>query len=277
MQPGIFAKTFPGSDPEAVLSAAVQAGFAAVQYNMACSGLPPMPDEITPEHIAGVVKARQVSGSTIVACSATYNMIHPDQNVRELGHRRLEVIAAACAATGIDVMTLCTGTRDAEDQWRGHPDNQSKSAWTDLLKSMERATEIAEKHNLTLGVEPELANVVNSANAARTLMNEMQSQRIGIILDPANLFETETLTQQRAIVSDAVAILGDRIIMGHAKDRRPDGSFTTAGQGVLDYDHYLNTLRSTGFDGPLIAHGLDAKEAPTVGRFLEQCLKQGAA
>ena len=42
MRLGIFAKTFPGSAPSPVLRQARAAGFAAVQYNMACSGLPSM-------------------------------------------------------------------------------------------------------------------------------------------------------------------------------------------------------------------------------------------
>jgi hypothetical protein len=46
MRLGIFAKTFPGNDPVTVMSAARMAGYGAVQYNMACSGLPAMPDAI---------------------------------------------------------------------------------------------------------------------------------------------------------------------------------------------------------------------------------------
>jgi len=37
MKLGIFAKTFDGADPSRVLPAVAAAGFAAAQYNMACS------------------------------------------------------------------------------------------------------------------------------------------------------------------------------------------------------------------------------------------------
>lgn len=268
MDLGIFAKTFPGSDPATAMKAAANTGYTAVQYNMACSGLAAMPDEITREQADRVADAARQTGMKIVACSATYNMIHPDLEVRARGLRSLEVIASACSLMGCDTLTLCTGTRDACDQWRTHPDNQTKMAWDDLLRSMEAAVRIAEVHDLTLGVEPELDNVVNSARTARKLMDEIQSARIGIVLDPANLFEVETLDRQRSIVSEAIALLGDRIIMGHAKDRLPDGRFTAAGQGVLDYEHYLRALLGAGFDGPLVTHGLDAVDAPAVAEFL---------
>ncbi len=45
MQLGIFAKTFQGREPRAILQAARDAGYRVVQYNMACSGLPSMPED----------------------------------------------------------------------------------------------------------------------------------------------------------------------------------------------------------------------------------------
>ncbi len=60
--------------------------------------------------------------------------------------------------------------------------------------------------------------------------------------------------------------------MAHAKDRAPDGSFTTAGKGVIDFPHFIACLRAAGFDGPLVTHGLSAAEAPEVARFLRDLL-----
>ena len=42
-------------------------------------------------------------------------------------------------------MTLCTGTRDPEDQWRAHPGNNEPEAWRDLLEAMQSALAIAER------------------------------------------------------------------------------------------------------------------------------------
>jgi sugar phosphate isomerase/epimerase len=166
-------------------------------------------------------------------------------------------------------VTLCTGTRDPEDQWRHHPDNASPEAWRDLLKSFEAAVAIAEAHGIVLGIEPELANVVNSATAARRLIAEMKSDRIRIVLDPANLAEQAQPQQRRRIIEEAVDILADHIVMAHAKDRNEDGGVAAPGQGVIDFGHFLSCLRSSDFDGPVVAHGFDAGEAPEVARFLK--------
>lgn len=268
MQLGIFAKTFSGTAPLLVMRAAAEAGYSAVQYNMACSGLESLPAAIPTDTATAVAHAARSEGLTVSAVSGTYNMIHPDPAVREEGHRRLAVIAASCRAMNTRLITLCTGTRDPHDQWRHHPDNLSASAWKDLLQSMSLAIEIAERHGLELGIEPELANVVNSAAAARRLIAELASPRLRVVLDAANLFEHESLLAQRRIVAEAVGLLSSHIVMAHAKDRATDGSFVAAGQGILDYDHYLACLAEAGFRGPLVTHGLSAAEAPAVAKFL---------
>lgn len=268
MRLGIFAKTFPGSDPVPILEAVATAGFETAQYNFACSGLPSMPDAVPPEIGAAVARASASSGVPLCAVSGTYNMAHPDPAVRADGLRRLEVIAAGCASIGTDLVTLCTGTRDPHDQWRHHPDNGSQEAWRDMRSEMEKAVAITDRHHIKLGIEPELANIVDSPAKARRLLEEIGSDRLAIVLDPANLFETADQSTQRRIVAEAIDLLASRMVMAHAKDRNPDGSFATAGKGVLDYGHYLTSLRASGFDGDLVAHGLSADEAPAVAAFL---------
>jgi sugar phosphate isomerase/epimerase len=268
MRLGIFAKTFAGNDPLTVLTAARDAGFAAVQYNMACSGLPAMPDTLPPAILQAIALAAKQTGVAIAAVSGTYNMIHPDPAVRATGLRRLGLLMDAAPAMGTGMITLCTGTRHATDQWQHHPDNASPAAWRDLLDEMTKACLMAEAAGLRLGIEPELANVIDSAARARVLIDTLQSPALAIVLDPANLFETAPLATQRDLISHAVDLLADRIIMAHAKDRTADGHFCTAGQGIVDFSHFLGRLTAVGFDGDLVTHGLTAPEAAGVAQFL---------
>ncbi|TAV63110.1 sugar phosphate isomerase/epimerase family protein [Rhizobium leguminosarum] len=276
MKLGIFAKTFEGTEPATVLNAVAAAGFTCAQYNMACSGLAPMPETITEAQARAVGEAALSSGVEIVAVSGTFNMIHPDPAVREAGLRRLATLAERCAGMSSALITLCTGTRDPIDQWKAHADNDTPEAWRDLLEAMGTAIEIAERYDVDLGIEPELANVVNSAEKAYRLIAALKSPRIKIVLDPANLFEVATLDEQRSIVSSAIDLLADRIVMAHAKDRNPDGSFATAGKGVLDYAHYLGRLKAIGFEGSLVTHGLSASEAAGAATFLKSSLSSEA-
>jgi sugar phosphate isomerase/epimerase len=274
MRLGIFAKTFDGTAPQAVLDAAVKAGFSTVQYNMACSGLAAMPDRIAAEEASAIAAAARDHSVSIAAVSGTYNMIHPDQAVRRKGHERLAVLAASCHAMSTRLITLCTGTRDPDDQWRAHRGNNTAEAWRDLLASMEVALRIADQWDIDLGIEPELANVVSSAEKARQLIDDLQSPCLKIVMDPANLFKQATLAEQRRIVSAAIGETGERIAIAHAKDRAVDGSFVAAGKGVLDYPHFLSSLKAAGFNGPLVTHGLTADEAPGTAAFLTKTLAE---
>lgn len=272
MRLGIFAKTFAGTDPMSVLSAAREAGFAAVQYNMACSGLDAMPDHISPDTITTIRQATVATGIEIAAVSGTYNMIHPDRAVRQAGQRRLKLLIENATAMGTPMVTLCTGTRDPDDQWCDHPANASPEAWADLLAEMAQAAMVAEAHTIRLGIEPELANVVSDAGKARLLIDTLQSPALAVVLDPANLFERTTLAGQHRIFNQAVELLGDRIVMAHAKDRDSAGHFVAAGQGVIDFPYFLSLLNGAGFQGDLVTHGLSADAAPSVARFLTRAL-----
>jgi len=268
MQLGIFAKTFPGSDPQQVLAAVRDSGFATAQFNLACAGLPSMPDAVQPETIAAIRQASISTGVSLCALSGTYNMAHPDKLVRDTGRSQLRTVIETAAALDIPLVTLCTGTRNACDQWAHHPDNSDPSAWADMAAEMTKALELAEQNGVTLGIEPEQANVVTSAADAVRLIAEMGSNRLRIVLDPANLFEQADRIQAAEIVAAAIETAAGHIAMAHAKDRHADGRFATAGQGVVDFPAFITGLGAAGFDGPLVTHGLAASEAPAVAQFL---------
>ena len=272
MQVGIFAKTFAGCNPEVVLSDVKKAGYELAHYNMSCSGLNPMPLQITDETVDAVINASLRNNVSLCGLSATYNMIHPDPVVRVKGSQGLKCLIETAKRIGTEVVTLCTGTRNTDDQWCAHPDNSSSEAWTDLLTEIEKAVVLAEQNNIKLGVEPELANVVNTPAKAAQLLSEIRSDCLKIVLDPANLFEKETLEEQRRLISEAIETLGELIVIAHAKDRLPDGRFTIPGQGVIDFAYFLRCLRETGFEGPLITHGIKSSDAKPVGDYLTRLL-----
>jgi sugar phosphate isomerase/epimerase len=268
MRVGIFAKTFAGNDAATVLGAVHRAGYDCAQFNMACAGLPAMPDEIPDGALAAIREAASACRVELVALSGTYNMIHPDPKLRADGLRRLKVMLDAARELGVPLVTLCTGTRDSEDQWRHHPDNATPQAWADLTCEMERAVVLAEAAGVDLGIDPEQANVVASAADARRLIDALGSARIRVVLDPANLFEIAGREEARAIVAEAIDRVAGHVAMAHAKDRQADGGFATAGKGVVDFPDFVARLRASGFAGPLVAHGLSAEEAPGVASFL---------
>ncbi len=197
MKLGIFARTFAGATPQEILWSARRAGYEAVQYNMACSGLSPLPLEISDETAEAIYIASVETGVAIAAVSATYNMIDPNLSKREEGRRSFAAIARSAHRMGTSLLTVCTGSCDPHDQWRYHPDNSGAKAWREMCKEFELLLAIADKYDVMLGVEPELANVVDSAQRARELIDTFGDKRIRIIFDAANLFEVDSPQRRR--------------------------------------------------------------------------------
>ena len=220
MKLGIFAKTFETEDVDSLFARIKKHEINHVHYNMACSGLPAQPLEIPEAASMEVNRFAKENHIEIVGLSATFNMIHPNPATRKEGLKSLECLAVSCKKMGTNFLSLCSGSRDARDKWKWHPENESADAWRDLLAAMEEAVEIADRHDVLLGVEPEAANTIKDAPTARRLLDEMKSDRIKIIIDPANLFEkAENVDQINYIISQAFDLLKDEIIMAHAKDR----------------------------------------------------------
>jgi len=144
-----------------------------------------------------------------------------------------------------------------------------------FVKIHARSLQIAEENQVTLGVEPEVANVINSARKARQLLDELRSPHLKIVMDGANLFHRNNVVRMREILDEAFELLGQDIVIAHAKDLNQDGEAGTvpAGKGVLDYDHYIRLLRETHFQGPLILHSLTEAQVSDSIAFLESKLK----
>jgi sugar phosphate isomerase/epimerase len=280
---GVFAKHVLRPTPEELFDALAEFGFDCTQFNAACLGIPSLPDAIDAALWRRAARAAERAGIKIVALSATFNLLDENEARLNENFRRLKRLAQGAAILDTDLLTLCSGTRYQEDMWTYHPQNGSPAAWEAMLSRMRQALEVAVEHGVNLGIEPEAANVVNSATAADRLIKELDSDRIRIVFDAANLYSPPADPSLDVnLITDALSLLGDRIVIAHCKDvaePRPNGSVhaeqpkqythVAAGLGRLNYRHYLSELRRVvSRETPLILHGLDEKQIPGALAFI---------
>jgi sugar phosphate isomerase/epimerase len=267
---GIFAKTFVRPSLAATLDAVRAHRLDSVQFNLACAGLPTLPDALDPAQVEHIHQALAARGIEMPAISGTFNMAHPDAAMRAQNLKRLRVLAGACRGLGTSVITLCTGSRDTQDMWRRHPDNDTPEAWRDMADCIGQALQITEELDVTLAFEPEVANVIDSAAKGRRLLDEMRSPRLKVVMDAANLFHQGELARMPQVLAEAFDLLAADMILAHAKDLNHDGEagHQAAGTGALDYDLYLRLLRAAGYDGPLILHSLEEAQVDLAVAFL---------
>jgi sugar phosphate isomerase/epimerase len=259
MHLGIFAKTFSRPTLGATLDAIVAHGLAHVQFNLSCVGLPTLPDEIDEARCLEIATAFRDRRLTMAAISGTFNMCDPDSRRLDENQRRLKALAAACASLGTGIITLSTGTRDPNDMWRWHGDNVRKDTWQALIRAMERACAIADRHQVVIAFEPEIHNVVNSVRKARCLLDDLKSDRLGVVIDPANLPFASHRGGMSEALDEAFDWLGSEIVLAHAKEP----AWVHANESALHAsraafrDKYLHSLRAVGFPGSVVIHGLD--------------------
>jgi sugar phosphate isomerase/epimerase len=274
MQLGIFAKTFVRPTIEANLDAVRDAGFSCVQYNLACAGLPTLPDELDELICERIRRAFVERNLALSAVSGTFNIIDPNRERRRQNINRLRTLAEHCSLLGTSIITLCSGTCDPDNMWRHHPDNGLPGTWAEVTEAIREISQIGEQTGVTMAFEPEVSNVVDSARKARRLLDEVGSPNLKVVLDGANLFHSGELPRMREILAEACELLGTDTVVAHAKDLNRDGDAgdVPAGSGLLDYDFYLSLLRKAGFQGPLITHGLKEEQVPACMEFLRRKL-----
>jgi sugar phosphate isomerase/epimerase len=274
MELGIFSRTYQLIGIDRIFAQIAHDGFQTIQFNFSSAGLPSLPKDLPEATIKGVMASATQSGLTICALSGTYNMAHPDVARRQADRIGFTNVVRAAQLMQVPLVTLCTGTRDATNMWSAHPDNGSPEAWVALRGELDFALELAERHGVALGVEPEPGNVVGNAKNARRLLDEIGMPHLKIVMDAANLLPPQSQTRQREVVAEAVSLLGADLALVHTKDVSPTGEAVAAGRGVVDFHIFLKGIMSTGYRGPLVSHNFPEKDAAYVSGFLRRVLEE---
>ncbi|SOE74547.1 Sugar phosphate isomerase/epimerase [Burkholderia sp. OK233] len=268
MTPGVFARTYAAKYPGELFTRIRADGFSSVQFNLSCAGLASLPTELPDGTGATIAAGARDARLTICALSGTYNMAHPDPDSRKRDRTGFANVMRAARDMDVSLVTLCTGSRDPANMWHAHPHNGSSEAWTALREELDFALGLAEEFNLVLGIEPEPANVIANAVLARKILDEVDSRRLGIVLDAANLLPPEVQPQQAEIVAQAADLLGGSLFLVHAKDIDSNGIVVPAGKGAVDLPAFVSRMKDVGYDGPLVGHNFTEAEAPGVAAYL---------
>jgi sugar phosphate isomerase/epimerase len=283
MNLGVMTTVLPRPSIEAVAEGVRAAGLTAVQLNLDSAGLEPLPEELDQTTARRIGAAFADRGIEVAAVSGTFNAIHPDRAYRTECARRVGRLAGRCSLLGTRVITLCTGTRHPTNMWRHHPDNDHPEAWLEMLETMMTLVEYAEEYGVDLAFEPEVVNVVDTAEKAERLIEAVDSPRLRLVMDPANYFHPDMLPRMQEVLEDVFARVGPHIALAHAKDVRPPDPGRdepghaecvrpAAGTGVLDYTTYVRLLREAGYTGALVMHSLSEAELPASKAYVEQYL-----
>lgn len=236
-----------------------------------------IPGEVSAKAIEAIRRASRDSRIPIGAVNGTWNMAHPDSEIREEGLRRFDGFLRAVAELECPIVSLCSGSRSRTHLWRFDPATALPDAWNDMLDSMRRAAALAERYGITLAIETEAANVIDTPEKARRIMDEVGSENLKMILDCANLFHNGEATAEnmRPAIDRAMANFGKDIVLAHGKDIQPSEGiqFCGTGFGIVDFPYMINSLRSAGYRGDMMLHGIyNEDDMPVCLQFMKKCM-----
>lgn len=267
MRLGVCTTDLPRMTPDALFDKAASLGFDCVQF--AFDSVPidgftadtriEIPGDVPRGTLDEIMRASIRTGLPVVAANGTFNMAHPDAAVRDEGIRRFPGFLDAARSLGCTLVSVCTGSRNPAHLWQPHPDNNTPGAWDDMRGTMLRCAEYAAARGMTLLVEVEASNVVDTPEKARRLLQECGAA-VKIVLDPANLFHAGMAHRKnvRPTLDRAFELLGADIALAHGKDiREGDGiDFCPTGEGIVDFPYLLALLEKYGCGVDLMLHGI---------------------
>ncbi len=152
----------------------------------------------------------------IAVLSCYINMIHPDAEERERLLGKFESFVKNAKAFGAAMVASETGCVLPQIQYTEK--NFTEEAFEDMLQVIQRLVKKGEEHGVMIGIEPGLNHPLHSLEKIQRLIDYVNSDYLGIILDPTNLITSENYLEQVEMVKKAFQMFGDKICAFHLKD-----------------------------------------------------------
>lgn len=285
MNIGICTTDFQATPLDALFETIGEMGFSSMQLAFATltesdfvpDGACEIPKALPRGVVDRIAKRAAQRSLDIVCVNGTFNMAHPDQAVRNESIARFPNFARAVRDVGCANISICTGTRNPDYLWSPHPLNETDAAWADMFDAVRRIVDVAEALGLTLLIETEASNTVDTPERAQKLMRDVGSERLKMIMDAANLFHAGEAKPEnvRTVIGHAFDVFGADIRLAHGKDilAGPGLAFCGAGDGIVDFPYMLSRLRDCGYAGDMILHGIkNEPQMPKALSFIREVL-----
>ncbi|WP_291765379.1 sugar phosphate isomerase/epimerase family protein [Caldivirga sp. UBA161] len=119
-----------------------------------------------------------------------------------------------------------------------------RAFWRMLVNVMRECSRIALDHGLKFAIEPRVGESVANSDAMLRLIDEVNMDNFGAVLDVGHL------NAAKELIPLSIEKLGNRILYVHASDNDGrDNYHWSPGRGVVDWDAVFEELRKFNFSG----------------------------
>ena len=205
--------------------------------------------EMTDDRSRKIVERYRSRGIDVVALGVFTNLIAPDDAERAANLAYYERMMQIAALNGIPCVPTECGFIPGR---RGIDADRYEEAFAILVDSLNMLAEKAEEYSVEIALEACVLDVVPSAKRAADLLAQVGSERIKILLDPANLIANSS-------EEDMFRYLAPHIAFFHGKDRKlNDARGRLVGDGDIDWPLFLSLYHRHNEGAPFILEYVNA-------------------
>ncbi|MGD9495017.1 MAG: sugar phosphate isomerase/epimerase family protein [Armatimonadota bacterium] len=228
------------------------------EYPEYCTRHPAMDPGCFPDGVVqSIVAAFHGAGLKTWVMDAYNNLSAADEEQRAAAVESIRSAIRSAHRFGCDAIVTESGRRDV-------------GGFERCVASLREIMPLAEEAGVDVCVEPSYAQTVPNSWTMRGLIEEVGSDRLKVLLDPANILVYDATNRP-------FEVLGGRIIFTHAKDCTVDEKgmpgFPPAGQGQVDWHLFIERTIALG-DVPLIIEYANEQNIGAVIEFLRQVIRE---
>jgi len=286
IQVGIFTGYFPYGLEETATRIR-RHGFNTVQLDVAFKDMDLDTDQVTAQKCKKIRDTFRAHDLPVCAVSGYTNIVHPDPAARKKKIEHLKTLIRHARDLGSPYVISETGTFNTESDWVHHPKNKTEEGYETCRDIIAELVREAQDHGAVFLLETYVNNVIGSIEETQRLFADIDSQNLGLLMDPTNYFEDHNIDKMDHVLNQIFDSLNDKIRISHAKDVKRSGGdksekhanidadeshtfrgvgeieLPAPGLGSLNYDLYLKRLSVKHPNIPIIIEHL---EEPDVGR-----------
>lgn len=198
---------------------------------------------LTPGLAMYLKKVFAASDLDIAVLGCYLNLATPDKEDYRRTVARYVAHLRFAALLGCGVVGTETGAPNADYHYEEAC--KSEDALKIFIEGVRPVVEAAEKSGVILAIEPVARHIVYTPERARKVLDEIKSPNLQIILDPVNLLDEQNCRDHKAVIKNAIDVLGPDVAIVHVKDfDLADGKLVSmaAGQGVMDYSDLVEFI-----------------------------------
>lgn len=260
MKLGVRAHDFGRRSPDELAARIARAGFECVQLAppKAIAGFDAGTGRVSAGLVQEVKEAFARHGIRIAVLGCYINLADPDAGRRRAQIERFKEHLRLARDLGCPVVGTETGSLHADYSF--HPGNRSAAAFATVLAGVRELAGEAERCGVDVGIEAVERYVISDGRSLHRLIDGVASDRRRVIFDAVNLLSADNCGHQDEIVREALALVGGRVAVIHAKDFVLEaGRMRTvlSGQGVLHHAPLVEFIRARGPDFPVLLEETD--------------------